>query len=644
MEDQQIKPLNQTTEITTEMKKGYLDYAMSVIVARAIPDVRDGLKPSHRRVLYAMHRLGLAHNTAFKKCARIVGEVLGKYHPHGDMAAYDTLVRLGQDFSMRYPLVWGQGNFGSVDGDPPAHMRYTEARLMQIAEEMLSDLDRDTVDFIPNFDATEEEPTVLPSNVPNLLINGTDGIAVGMATKIPPHNLGEAIDALTYMIDTLKIEKIDEPFILPRSFDLPYLPNFAVNVANFDIESEANTEDLMKYVKGPDFPTGAQIYDVKAIAEGYSTGRGGILVRARTEINELKNGRFQILITELPYQQNKATLVAQIADLVKSKKVEEISDIRDESSRLGMRIAIDLKSSAAPQRVLNQLFKYSSLQQNYHFNMLALVDGEPKTLTLKMTLVEYLKHRKTVIIKRSLYDLRKAKEREHILEGLKIALDNLDAVIETIRKSKDADAAKGSLMTKFKLTEVQAVAILDMQLRRLAALERQKILDELKEIQGFIAKLEILLSSPQKLMNLVKEELLRIKEKYGDERRTKIFKNRPGEFSEEELIKEEKVIITLSRSGYIKRLAIDTYRRQGRGGKGVTGASLKEEDVVANLIIASTHDTVYFFTNLGRVFATKIYEIPEASRQARGQAVVNLINLGSNEKVVNVLAIGNKTE
>jgi len=618
---------------------------MSVIVARAIPDVKDGLKPSHRRTLYAMHRLGLSHGSAFKKCARIVGEVLGKYHPHGDMAAYDTLVRLAQDFSMRYPLVWGQGNFGSVDGDPPAHMRYTEAKLQAISEELLADLDKETVDFIPNFDATEEEPVVLPANLPNLLLNGTDGIAVGMATKIPPHNLSEVIDALSFIIDNLKLTPLaDEDNPHPFNIlNLPYIPN-PPKVSNFSLDSEATTEQLMQFVKGPDFPTGAQIYGTKDLLEAYSTGRGSILVRAKAEVIENKNNRFQIIVTEIPYQQNKSTLIAQIADLVKDKRVEEISDLRDESSRLGMRIAIDLKASAAPQRVLNQLYKFSSMQQAYHFNMMALVDNEPKTLTLKIALLEYLKHRKNVIIRRTLFDLKKAYERGHILEGLKIALDNLDEVIETIKKSKDADTAKNSLMTKFKLTEIQSIAILDLQLRRLAALERQKILDELRAIKETIKKLETLLTSPTSLMSLVKNELLTIKEKYADPRRTKISKNRPGEFSEEELIVEEKVIITLSKSGYIKRLPLDTYRRQGRGGKGVTGASLKEEDVVIHLLTASTHDTIYFFTNLGRVFSTRVYELPETSRQARGQAVVNIIGLGGNEKVANVLTITNNAQ
>jgi len=635
----------QTTEITTEMKKSYLDYAMSVIVARAIPDVKDGLKPSHRRTLYAMHRLGLSHGSAFKKCARIVGEVLGKYHPHGDMAAYDTLVRLAQDFSMRYPLVWGQGNFGSVDGDPPAHMRYTEAKLQAISEELLADLDKETVDFIPNFDATEEEPVVLPANLPNLLLNGTDGIAVGMATKIPPHNLAEVIDGLSFIIDNLKLTPLaDEDNPHPFNIlNLPYIPN-PPKVENFSLNSEATVEELMQFVKGPDFPTGAQIYGTKDLLEAYSTGRGSILVRAKAEVVENKNGRFQIIVTEIPYQQNKSTLIAQIADLVKDKRVEEISDLRDESSRLGMRIAIDLKASAAPQRVLNQLYKFSSMQQAYHFNMMALVDNEPKTLTLKIALLEYLKHRKNVIIRRTLFDLKKAYERGHILEGLKIALDNLDQVIETIKKSKDAETAKANLMAKFKLTEMQATAILDMQLRRLAALERQKILDELKAIKETIKRLETLLTSPTSLMLLIKNELLAIKEKYADPRRTKVTKNRPGEFSEEELIVEEKVIITLSKSGYIKRLPLDTYRRQGRGGKGVTGASLKEEDVVIHLLTASTHDIIYFFTNLGRVFSTRVYELPETSRQARGQAVVNIIGLGGNEKVANVLTITNHSE
>ncbi|MBM4401865.1 MAG: DNA gyrase subunit A [Candidatus Cloacimonetes bacterium] len=638
-----IKP----TSITDEMRRSYLDYAMSVIVARAIPDAKDGLKPVHRRVLYAMHKLGLSHTSSYKKCARIVGEVIGKYHPHGDAAAYETLVRMGQDFSLRYPLVDGQGNFGSIDGDSPAAMRYTEARLTKIADEMLHDLDKETVDFIDNFDGSEQEPQTLPAKPPNLLLNGGDGIAVGMATRIPPHNLGEIIDALVFIIENAKVKQLDGETVRQlKSTNLSAQADRQTDQPSnrFEIESDTTIEQLTQFVHGPDFPTGAIIYGQKDILQAYETGRGSILMRAKTEIVEKKAGRsassagkFQIAVLELPYQQNKALLVAKIAELVNDGKIKDIADLRDESDRSGLKIAIDLKSGATPQRVLNLLFKYTPMQQAYHINMVALVNNEPKTLNLKQALLEYLSHRQVVVVRRINFELKKARQREHILQGLKIALSNLDAVIETIKKSKDSEVARTNLVKKFSLTEIQAQAILDMQLKRLAALERQKILDELAEITALIEKLTSILASPKKIMKVIKDELIELKEKYGDERRTKVVKGKPGEFAEEELTKNEPVIVTLTRGGYIKRVPITTYRTQGRGGKGVTGGKLKEEDVVAEVLTTMTHDEILFFTNKGRVFSSRVYDIPEAGRTARGQALVNLIGLEANERVLSVL-------
>ncbi len=624
-----VKP----TSITDEMRRSYLDYAMSVIVARAIPDAKDGLKPVHRRVLYAMHKLGLSHASAYKKCARIVGEVIGKYHPHGDAAAYETLVRMAQDFSLRYPLVDGQGNFGSIDGDSPAAMRYTEARLTKIADELLLDLEKETVDFGDNFDGSEQEPLVLPAKLPNLLLNGGDGIAVGMATRIPPHNLSEIVDALVHIIDNAKLKTAEPTPASASGGPKPPTP------LRFDIENDTTVETLTQFVKGPDFPTGGIIYGQKDILQAYETGRGSILMRAKTEIVEKKDGKFQIAVTELPYQQNKALLVAKIAELVNDGKIKDIADLRDESDRNGMKIAIDLKTSTTPQRVLNLLFKFTPMQQAYHVNMVALSDNEPKTLNLKQALLEYLCHRQIVIVRRINFELRKAKEREHILQGLKIALSNLDAVIETIRKSKNSEIARINLVKKFSLTEIQAQAILDMQLKRLAALERQKILDELAEITALIEKLSSILASPAKIMKVIKDELIELKQKYGDERRTKVVKGKPGEFAEEQLIKNEPVIVSLTRGGYIKRVPITTYRTQGRGGKGVTGGRLKEEDVIAEVLTTMTHDEILFFTNRGRVFSSRVYDIPEAGRTARGQSLVNLIGLESGEKVLSVLSM-----
>jgi len=596
----------QPVEITTEMQKNFLDYAMSVIVARALPDVKDGLKPVHRRILYAMHDMGLKASGKHTKSAKIVGEVLGKYHPHGDVPVYDALVRLAQDFSMRYPLVDGQGNFGSIDGDSPAAMRYTEAKLSKISEELLIDIEKETVDTIPNFDGTLNEPSFLPAKLPNLLLMGSDGIAVGMATKIPPHNLSEIVDAVTYLID----------------------------------HSEASVEDLMQFVKGPDFPTYGAIYDVKAIAEVYATGRGRIIVRGKAEIEDSKSGKTQIVISEIPYQVNKAEMVARIAELVHERKIEGVSDLRDESDRDGIRVVVDLKRDAKPKSILNNIYKHTALQTSFPANFVALVDGTPQTLSLKQILNEYIKHRQQVITRRAEYDLRQARARAHILEGLKIALDHLDAVIKTIRESADSDIAKKNLMERFGLTEIQATAILDMQLRRLAALERKKIEDEYKAVMELIDSLVGLLAHPAKILAVVKTEITDLKAKFGDDRRTKVYKMGIGEFSEEDLIPAEDTVVTITATGYIKRQHPSAFRTQARGGKGVTGMTTKEEDEVAHILTANTHDDIYFFTSKGRVFKIKAYDLPEGSRQAKGQAVVNLINIEQDEKLQTVLSLG----
>jgi DNA gyrase subunit A len=593
-------------EITTVMQKNFLDYAMSVIVQRALPDVKDGLKPVHRRILYAMWDVGLRASGKHKKSATVVGEVLGKYHPHGDTAVYDAMVRLAQDFSMRYPLVDGQGNFGSVDGDSPAAMRYTEAKLSKISEEMLFDIEKQTVDMTPNFDGTHNEPAYLPARLPNLLLMGSDGIAVGMATKIPPHNLSEVIDAINHLID----------------------------------HPDSTVPDLMEFIKGPDFPTAGAIYDSASIAEVYSTGRGRIVVRGKAEIEETKSGKSQIIITELPYQVNKAELVTRIADLVHNKKVEGISDLRDESDRDGIRVVVELKRDARPKSILNNIYKHTALQTTFPANMVALVDGTPQTLGLRQILDEYIKHRQVVITRRTQFDLNQAKARAHILEGLKIALDHLDAVIKTIRESPDADTAKKNLCERFGLSELQATAILDMQLRRLAALERKKIEDEYKEVMKLIGHLEDLLAHPAKILLVIQTELKELKDKYGDERRTKVYKQKIGEFSEEDLIPSEDTVITITTTGYIKRQNPSAFRTQHRGGKGVTGMSTKDEDEISHILSANTHDDLYFFTTIGKVFKIKVYDLPEGSRQAKGQAVVNLINISQDEKLQSVLALG----
>lgn len=581
-----------------EMKDSYIDYSMSVIVSRALPDVRDGLKPVHRRVLYGMHELGLRPTSGYKKSARVVGEVLGKYHPHGDSAVYDTMVRMVQDFSLRYPLIDGQGNFGSVDGDSPAAMRYTEVRMQAIAEEVLRDLDKDTVDFVPNFDETLKEPTVLPSVLPNLLVNGSSGIAVGMATNIPPHNIGEVVDALVALINR---------------------PDLTIDT-------------LMKYVTGPDFPTAAIIYGDVGIDEAYRSGRGRVVLRARANVETVKSGRENIIVSELPYQVNKANLIEKIAELVRDRKIDGIIDVRDESDRDGMRIVIELKRDAQSEVVLNQLFKHTQMQTTFGVIMLALVDGIPKVLNLKEMLQHFIDFRHEVVVRRTKYDLDKAEKRAHILEGLKICLDNIDEIVELIKKSRNPETARNSLMKRFKLSEVQAQAILDMRLQRLTGLERKKIEDEYLEVIKLIEKLRSLLESKQKRMQLIKEELLEIKEKYSDERRTEII-SETEEFTIEDMIAEEEMVITISHSGFIKRIPVTTYRRQLRGGRGSTGAATKEEDFIEHMFIASTHHYILFFTNRGRCYWLKVHEIPQAGRATKGRAIVNLLQISNDEYV-----------
>lgn len=596
-------------DLNEEMQTSFLAYAMSVIVSRALPDVRDGMKPVHRRILYAMNNLGLRHNTKYKKSAFVVGEVLGKYHPHGDTAVYDSMVRMAQNFSLRYPLVDGQGNFGSIDGDSAAAMRYTEARMGKISNEILADIDKETVNFVPNYDGSLKEPEVLPTRLPNLLLNGSEGIAVGMATKIPPHNLAEVVDGIVHLIEN----------------------------------PEATVEDLMKYVKGPDFPTGGIIYDNGEIKSAYGTGKGGILMRAVANIEEGKKNDFRIVVTEIPYQVNKANLIEKISDLVRDKKIVGISDIRDESDRKhAVRIVIELKRDAYPNKILNQLFKMTQMQCSFYMNVIALVDKiHPQVLTLKMILEEFIKHRQEVVRRRSEYELRKVKERAHILEGLLIALGAIDEVIATIKKSATQDEARTNLIKKFKLTEIQANAILAMQLRTLAGLERQKIQDEYDELQKRIKFLEELLSSIEKMLAVIKEELLEIKEKYGDERRTKIVTQAIGKFNEEDLIPNEQVVLTLTSGNYVKRVLSSAYRAQARGGKGVLGMATKEEDVVEQMAEASNHDYVLFFTNKGRVFQIKAYEIPASSRTAKGQPIVNLLQLAPEENVTAFITLPN---
>lgn len=641
----------QSTEITSELSKSYLDYAMSVIVARALPDVRDGLKPVHRRILYAMHLMGLHYSTSTTvKSAKVVGEVLGKYHPHGDMAVYDAMVRMAQEFSMRYPLVHGQGNFGSVDGDPAAALRYTEVKLAKIADSLLLDIEKDTCDFIENFDATLKEPVYMPAMLPNLLLMGSEGIAVGMATKIPPHNLNEVVDAVVAMIkkgkviteDTKQQEQTDfviKKINLVAAGEAKGLTEEEVNPSAVTFESEITLDELTDIVPGPDFPTGGAIYDATSLKEVYSTGRGRITVRGIAEIVEGEKGKSSIIITEIPYQVNKAEMVAKIAELVKDKKLIGISDLRDESDKDGMRVVVELKRDAKPKSVLNNIFKHTRLQTTFPANFVALVEGTPHTLNIKQILSEYVKHRQKVVIRRTIFDLTEAKKRAHILEGLKIALDNLDAVIKTIRESKTQEDAKTNLISRFALSSIQATAILDMQLRRLAALEREKIEKEYAEIMKLIDSLIAILKDPQKVLAIITTELTEIKEKYGDARRTKIYKSAIGAFSEEDLVAKEETLITVTKTGYIKRLSASSYKAQRRGGKGVIGMTTKEEDEIEHILSATTHDTLLFFTNKGRVFGTKAWEIPESSRQAKGQALVNLLNLEQGEEIKSILPL-----
>ncbi|MFA6305879.1 MAG: DNA gyrase subunit A [Candidatus Gracilibacteria bacterium] len=600
-----VNPAN----ISTEMETSYLEYAMSVIVSRALPDVRDGLKPVHRRILFAMNEIGLKSSGGFRKSAAVVGEVLAKYHPHGDAAVYDSMVRMAQDFAMRYTLVRGQGNFGSIDGDSAAAMRYTEAKLEKITDEMLQDIDKETVSFRDNYDGRHQEPTVLPAKLPQLLLNGSTGIAVGMATSIPPHNLGELVDALMHL----------------------------------STNPDCTVEDLMKFIKGPDFPTGGLIYDIEAIKTAYTTGRGGMVVRAKTDIVEKKGGKFAIIVTEIPYQVNKSNLVSKIAELVRDKKIVGISDIRDESNKDGIRVVIELKKDSFPRKILNQLFKFTQLQSAFNMNMIALVDEiQPHLLDLKQVLEYFIAHRKLMITKRTEFDLKIAKARAHILEGLKVALDNIDEVIETIRKSPTKEDAQTALMKEFKLSEEQSKAILEMRLQTLAGLERQKIEDELAEKIALITKLEGILADTKKILKIMQNELAEIKEKYSDKRRTEVVPNAVDSISRKDTIPNEEMIVMLSRENYIKRMPPNSFKTQGRGGKGIIGGTTKDEDEIRVIVYGTNHEELLYFTNRGRVFKLPIYELPIGSRTAKGQAIVNLLQLQENEYVTAILNSGEK--
>ena len=588
------------------MKESYLDYAMSVIVSRALPDVRDGLKPVQRRILYAMNEMGLRHSAKFVKSARVVGNVMSFYHPHGDSSIYESMVRMAQDFSLRYPLIDGQGNWGSIDGDSAAAMRYSETRMSGLAEELLTDIEKNTVDFGDNYDATRKEPIVLPSKIPNLLLNGTVGIAVGMATNIPPHNLKEVLDGLIHLIDN----------------------------------PEADIKELVNFIQGPDFPTGGIIYNQQDILNAYATGRGPVITRAKVDIEEDKKGNHRIIVTEIPYQVNKAELIIKIADLVKDKKIEGIRDLRDESDREGLRIVVELKQDSFPRKILNQLFKYTDLQKTFHFNMVALVDGiQPQTLSLKTILEKFIEHRKNVITRRTKFELVQARARAHILEGLKKALDHIDEVIATIKKSESREDAFSNLIKKFKFTELQTTAILEMRLQTLAGLERKKIEDELKEKKQLIVDLEDLLASPKKILKAMKDEFEELKNKYGDERRTKVIRGALKEIGEEELMPEEDALFVLTHSGYIKRMSSSELRIQKRGGKGLIGMTTKEEDIVSHFFLANTHDNLLFFAASGKVFQTKGYEVPEASRVSRGKSIVNFLNISSQETITAVVPL-----
>jgi DNA gyrase subunit A len=604
-QEETVLPANiMPRNIEDEMKNSYIDYAMSVIVGRALPDVRDGLKPVHRRILYAMKEMGLKHNTAYKKSARVVGDVLGKYHPHGDSAVYESMVRMAQGWALRYPLVDGQGNFGSIDGDSAAAMRYTEARMDSIADEMLADLDKNTVDFVPNYDGSLKEPSILPTKLPGLLINGSQGIAVGMATNIPTHNLSEVCDALTALID----------------------------------DDELPISEIAKHIKGPDFPTGAIILGKGGIKDYIEKGRGSIKMRAKAEVEEAKNGRETIIVNEIPYQVNKSNLIASIAELVKDKKIDGISDLRDESDRDGIRIVIEIKRDANAQVVLNQLYKHTQLQSSFGVIMLALVNNRPKVMNIKEVLQHHIEHRKDVITRRTKFELQKAEARAHILEGLKIAVDNMDAVVKTIRESSDVDAARAALMMKFRLSKIQAQAILDMKLQQLTGLERQKIDDEYLETIKLIEKLRSILADGKKVLAIIKEEVSEVKKKYGDKRRTQI-QAAEADFNIEDLIQEEEVAVTMSHAGYIKRIPLDTYKAQHRGGRGITAMNTKEEDFVENLFITSSHAYMLFFTSRGRLYWNRVYEIPEGARTSKGKAIVNLLQLAPEEKITAAIPI-----
>ena len=626
----------QITEINSEMKRAYLDYAMSVIVARALPDVRDGLKPVHRKILFGMYKMGLSSGARFSKSAKVVGEVMGKYHPHGDSPIYEAVARMAQTFSMRYPLVKGQGNFGSVDGDPPAAMRYTEVKLTKIAEELLFDIEKETVDFIDNFDGTLKEPAYLPAKLPNLLLMGSEGIAVGMATKIPPHNLSEIADAICFMIDKAKLNENGEKTRKEKDiYD-------QAKALNYHVE----TTDLLEFVKGPDFPTGGIIYGINEIKHAYETGRGSILVRAKIDDEDMGKGKTAIIVQELPYQVNKSSLVEKIAKLVIDKKIVGISDLRDESNREGIRVVIELKRDASTKKVINNLFKYTELQTAFPVNVVTLVDGVPQILSLKSILELYLRHRTDIVIKRSKFELTQAKNRAHILEGYLIALDHIDKVIETIKKSANEPEAKKNLVKKFGLSEIQAQAILDMQLKRLTGLEREKIEDELAMLKETIDYLEGLLKNILRILKVIKNEVLYLKKKYGDERRTQVIKSRPGEITDEQLIENKEVIVVMTKEGYIKQVPRETFRIQQRGGKGVSGIETKDTDNVYYITTAMAHDYVLFYSNQGRVFQTRVWDIPQGSRISKGKAIVNLIPTKPDEKVTSILTFSsaNKDE
>lgn len=596
-------------DISKEMKQSYINYAMSVITDRALPDARDGLKPVHRRILYSMHQNGLTSSARFRKSATVVGDVLGSFHPHGDASVYDAMVKMAQEFSYRYPLVWGQGNFGSIDGDGAAAYRYTEAKMSKISSEILRDIEKDTIDMKPNFDGTKKEPTVFPTAVPNLLLNGTLGIAVGMATNIPPHNLNELIDASIHLIDN----------------------------------KDATTEDLCEFVTGPDFPTGGVIYGKSDIMHAYATGRGGIVTRGEADIVELKNGNYQIIITSIPYRVVKSTLIEKIADLVREKKIEGIKGLRDESTK-DIRIAIDLKSGIEPQKVLNYLYKHTQLEDTFHVNLVCLVDGVPQTLNLKSALEEFLKHRKVVVKRRTEFELRKAEDREHILLGLKKALDHIDEIIKLIRKSKSVEEAHAELMKQFKFSQIQAQAILDMKLQRLAGLERKKIEDELKQVQDFIAELKDILASEKKMLKIIKDELLEIKAKYGDDRRTKVVKHKAKEFNPEDLIAEKEAVLVYTAGGYVKRTDPDEFKTQKRGGVGVVDLNTKEEDFISISLTTNTHSDLLFFTDKGKAYQMKMYDIPEGKRATRGKSIMNYLQVSSDEKITSILPMPKDTK